>query len=71
MIFYGGGMGNPNGHLSDPLPVIVAGGGVGRGHRHIKLPERTLVANLWLTVAQKFGSPIETFGESTGTVELF
>ena len=41
MIFYGGGMGNPNGHLSDPLPVIVAGGGVGRGHRHIKLPERT------------------------------
>ena len=31
MIFYGGGMGNPNGHLSDPLPVIVAGGGVGEG----------------------------------------
>jgi Protein of unknown function (DUF1552) len=71
MIFYGGGMGNPNGHLSDPLPVIVAGGSVGRGHRHIKLAERTQVANLWLTVAQKFGSAIETFGESTGTVELF
>jgi hypothetical protein len=71
MIFYGGGMGNPNGHLSDPLPVIVAGGGVGRGHVHVKLPERTQVANLWLTVAQKFGSPIQTFGESTGTIELF
>jgi hypothetical protein len=31
-----GGMGNPNGHLSDPLPVIVVGGSVGRGHRHLK-----------------------------------
>ena len=57
MIFYGGGMGNPNGHLSDPLPVIGLGGGVGKGHRHIELPERTPVGNLWLTVAQKFGEP--------------
>ena len=27
----------------------------------------TPVGNLWLTVAQKFGSPIESFGESNGT----
>jgi N-methylhydantoinase A/oxoprolinase/acetone carboxylase beta subunit len=27
LIFYGGGMGNPNGHLSDPLPVVAVGGG--------------------------------------------
>jgi hypothetical protein len=71
MIFYGAGMGNPNGHLSDPLPVIVVGGGVGRGHRHLKLAERTQVGNLWLTVANKFGDPMESFGESTGTIELF
>jgi hypothetical protein len=71
MIFYGGGMGNPNGHLSDPLPVIVLGGGVGRAPRHVKLPERTQVGNLWLTVANKFGNPMESFGESTGTIDLF
>jgi hypothetical protein len=71
LIFYGGGMGNPNGHLSDPLPLVAIGGGVGRGHRHIELPTRTPVGNLWLTVAQKYGSAIDVFGDSTGTVEFF
>ena len=30
LIFYGGGMGNPNQHASDPLPLIAVGGGLGR-----------------------------------------
>jgi hypothetical protein len=71
LIFYGGGMGNPNGHLSDPLPVVAVGGGVGKGHRHIELPRRTPVGNLWLTIARKYGSDIETFGDSTGTIDFF
>jgi hypothetical protein len=71
LIFYGGGMGNPNGHLSDPLPVVAVGGGVGKGHRHIELSKRTPVGNLWLSVAQRYESPIETFGDSTGTVDFF
>jgi hypothetical protein len=33
-------------------------------------PEWTPVANLWLSVAGLFGSPIEQFGESTGRVEM-
>ena len=41
LIFYGGGMGNPNGHASDPLPVVAVGGGVGKGHRHLQLKPRT------------------------------
>ncbi len=69
LIFYGGGMGNPNGHASDPLPVIALGGGVGRGHRHIQLKPRTPIGNLWLAVANKYGSRIETFGDSDGRVE--
>ena len=48
-------MGNPNGHLTDPLPVIGLGGGLGKGYRHIELPERTPVGDLWLSVAHKFG----------------
>jgi hypothetical protein len=72
MIFYGGGMGNPNGHLTDPLPVVGLGGGFGRGHRHIQLPTRTPVGNLWLAVANHYGNSMTSFGDSTGSVtELF
>ena len=69
LIFYGGGMGNPNPHASDPLPVIAVGGGVGKGHRHIQLPTRTPVGNLWLAVAHKYGSDLASFGDSNGSVD--
>ena len=71
LIFYGGGMGNPNGHASDPLPVVAVGGGVGKGHRHIEVTKQTPVGNLWLAVSNHFGSKIETFGDSNGRVEGF
>ena len=64
-------MGNPNQHASDPLPLLAVGGGVGRGNRHIRLAPRTPIGNLWVSVANHYGSPIETLGESNGRVELF
>ncbi len=69
LIFYGGGMGNPNGHASDPLPVIALGGGVGKGHRHIQLKPRTPIGNLWLSVADRFGARMDSFGDSDGRVD--
>jgi hypothetical protein len=71
LIFYGGGMGNPNQHASDPLPLLAVGGGVGTGHRHIQLPPRTPIGNLWVSVANKYGSDIGTIGESNGKVDFF
>jgi hypothetical protein len=71
LIVYGGGMGNPNQHASDPLPLVAVGGGVGRGDRHIELVRRTPMGNLWLSVAQHFGADRTEFGVSTGTVDLF
>ena len=71
MIFYGGGMGNPNQHATGPLPMVVVGGGVPRRNRHLQLPPSTPVGNLWLTVANRFDNPMEKFGESTGTIDLF
>ena len=71
LIVYGGGMGNPNQHASDPLPLLAVGGGVGKGHRHIQLPPRTPVGNLWMAVARKYGSDIHVIGESNGLVEFF
>jgi hypothetical protein len=48
------------------------GGGAGRvrGNRHITLPAKTPSGNLLLAIAQKFDVAQETFGISTGTVDL-
>ncbi|HEX5107698.1 MAG TPA: DUF1552 domain-containing protein [Vicinamibacterales bacterium] len=70
LIFYGSGMANSNVHATDPLPMLAIGGGTG-GSRHLVLPKQTPLGNLWLTVANRFGSPVTSFGQSSGTVELF
>ena len=70
MILYGAGMGDSNVHASDPLPLIAVGGGAGKG-RHVILPPRTPVGNLWLNIADKFGHPMERFGDSTGKADVF
>jgi hypothetical protein len=64
-------MANSNVHAIDPLPMVALGGGLGRGDRHIVLDRRTQIGNLWLSVANRFGAPLDSFGDSTGTVELF
>jgi hypothetical protein len=71
VIIHGGGMGNPNGHLTDPLPVVCLGGGLGKGYRHVVLPERTPIGDLWLSVAHKFGDRLTEFGDGNKPIELF
>ena len=71
VIISGGGMGNPNGHLTDPLPVVCVGGGLGKGYRHVELPTRTPVGDLWLAVAHKFGNNMKQFGDGEAPIELF
>jgi hypothetical protein len=71
VVISGGGMGNPNGHLTDPLPVVCIGGGLGKGYRHVELPTRTPVGDLWLSVAHKFGNQMKQFGDGDAPIELF
>lgn len=72
LIFYGGGMSDGQAHSAHPLPLVSIGGAAGgvKGGRHISGREWTPVANLWLEVANLFGSPLETFAESTGRVSI-
>jgi hypothetical protein len=58
-------------HATDPLPMLAIRGGAGKGHRHIVLPKKTEIGDLWLTVANKFGSPLGAFGEGTKSVDFF
>ena len=59
-------MGNPNQHATDPLPMVAVGGGAGRGNRHSRLRREHTGRQLWLGVANQYGSSMESFGDSTG-----
>lgn len=71
LYMYGSGMGDPDAHDHTNLPILVAGGAAGkmRGGRHIKYDKPEPLANLHLTLLNKFGVPLETFADSTGRVE--
>lgn len=74
LILYGSGIGNPNVHDHTNLPIIVAGGSSGgmKGNRHIRYDKPTPLANLHLTLLDKVGVKIDSFGDSTGMIdELF
>jgi hypothetical protein len=69
MLFYGSGMGNGNVHSRLNVPMAVIGGGV-KGDRHIQAPKGAPIGNFWIGIANKFGSPIDKLGESTGIIEI-
>ena len=71
LCLYGSGMGNPNVHDHDDLPILVAGGAAGRmrGGRHIRFAQPTPLANLHLTLLDKVGVRLDSFADSRGKVE--
>lgn len=72
LVLYGSGMSEGNTHNNLNVPVLVAGGAGGqiKGGRHLRYPKGTPLANLSLTLLEKVGLPMETFGDSTGKLDL-
>jgi Protein of unknown function (DUF1552) len=72
LLLYGSGMSNSNQHLHRNLPLVLVGGGAGtvKGGMHRKYDPTTPMANLHLTLLDKFGVPTTSFGDSTGTLSL-
>ncbi|MGY8813791.1 MAG: DUF1552 domain-containing protein [Gammaproteobacteria bacterium] len=72
IIMYGSSVSDGNDHLMQNLPIVLFGGGAGRlkGGKHIMYPERTPVANLYMTLLDKFGISVEKFGDSNGRLDL-
>ena len=60
-------------HYLDNCPTLVAGGGSGiRLGEHVVVPDKTPLADLWLTLLKGAGVKAESHGDSTGVVkELF
>ena len=68
LYLYGSGMGNPNVHDHTNLPILVVGGDTLGGY-HIKYSEPVPLANLHLTLLDKIGVRLDSFQDSTGTIE--
>jgi hypothetical protein len=72
VVLYGSSMSNGNQHDHDPLPVLVAGGASGqlKGGRHLAYPAHTPMSNLMLSLLDKLGVHQDSFGDSTGKLEI-
>jgi hypothetical protein len=72
MLLYGSNMSNSNLHGNYPLPTILVGGGAGslKGGRQVELPEHTTISNLHLTLLNKAGLEMKSFGDSTGEIAV-
>ena len=71
VIVYGSPMGNSNVHNHKRCPLLLLGHGGGiKGHLHLKAADATPMANVMLSVLQKLGVEVDSFGDSSGTFEL-
>jgi hypothetical protein len=68
MVMYGSGLSDGNRHQHDDLPIIIAGRGGGTIHtgRHITSKSETPLNNLFLSMLDRVGAQVESFGDSTG-----
>ncbi|NBY02756.1 MAG: DUF1552 domain-containing protein, partial [Planctomycetes bacterium] len=71
MLVYGSAIGDGNRHNHDELPILVAGKGAGtiKTGQHIRYPKDTPLANLHLSLLERMGVALPSFGDSTGKLE--
>lgn len=68
MVLYGSGLSDGNRHRHDDLPILLAGnaGGKIETNRLIKLKDETPMGNLFLSMLDVIGTPIDSIGDSKG-----
>jgi hypothetical protein len=72
VVIWGSGMSDSDRHSPLDVPYLMVGNGAGlfSGNRHIAAPRGTQLADVMLTVAQKFGAEIDHFGVSAKAFSL-
>ena len=57
-----------NRHNNENLPLLLAGGGGGTidSGRHIRVAPETPACNLFMSMLDRFGTPVDFVGDSTG-----
>ena len=67
-ICYGSGLSDGDRHNNENLPVILAGHGGGSidSGRHLRVTDETPMCNLFMSMLNRFGTPVDFIGDSTG-----
>ena len=68
MVMLGSGMKDGNGHVPHNLPILLAGRGGGQlaTGRHLVYEKKTPLCNLYRSMLNCMGTPVSSFGDSTG-----
>jgi hypothetical protein len=68
MVLFGSALSDGNSHNPHKLPLVVGGRGGGRlaTGQHLAYPVDTPLANLYVSMLEAFGAPVERFADSTG-----
>lgn len=68
MICYGSAISDGNRHNNENLPILLAGHGGGSidSGRHVRVAPETPMCNLFLSMLDRFGAPVDFLGDSTG-----
>lgn len=71
-ILYGAGISNSTVHAGNNLPVLLIGGGAGwlPGGQHLQYTNEPTMADLHLTIMDRFGLPVSKFGGSTAPLDI-
>lgn len=71
MVVYASGLSDGNHHRHDDLPVILAGRGGGRlaAGRHLRIDGERPMSDLFVTMLDVIGAPVDRFGDSTGRLD--
>ena len=71
-MLYGGGLSNSTIHSGVNLPVLLVGGGAGwlNGGEHVHYKNEPTMADLHLSLMEKFGISVKQMGGSTGPISL-
>jgi hypothetical protein len=72
MVLFGSSMSDGNRHDPNNLPIILAGGGGGtiRSGRHLAHPKGTPLCNLYVSMLERMGVEVESFGDSVEAMEI-
>jgi hypothetical protein len=68
MILFGSALSDGNSHNPHKLPLVLAGRGGGRiaTGQHLVYADDTPAANLYVSMLDAFGTPVERFADSAG-----